>query len=1248
MSTLAAHRPEAGTHSQAVVEEQLAEAVSRIRVHDLVKGVLLVATWTAAYAVIMVVADKFWVLPDWLRQIGWGVFVLGFGGLIWGGLIRPLRSRINPLYAAAQVEKTMEDPKNLLTGYVDVRERGQSPKAIQVALSVRAAQIARAADVNRAVDHRSLLYLGLIFGILVVILTVLFFSWRATQFSSLVRRAFLPFTPQQIATRTQITLLHPEEGDTTITQGQTFSVQVHLGGRIPSAEAEDRPRLLLRHSLQQEEYEEIPLQPGETARLWNGKAPDYLTQVGFWYKIAAGDAETPEYRVTVRTLPLFTDFEVQYEYPAYMNRPADRVSGPYLRTYRGTRITLQAKTNREPIRGSLQFEAKHLDPVEGQKVPGLPDSLRFAFTAREGSRYRLRMDTSAGETNIDSPWYLLTLDPDLPPVVRITQPTDAEVTLPANGTLMVDGQVGDDFGVDKVRLRLRLQGRDLQPIPYMEGRSFRRERDHTWPTYLSYKLSADLTRLRFADNAPFTPHEGMILEYWVEAIDNCSEAAPVKDWNDQPGNVGRSEVRRLRLSAPLTQPHEQQQQEQQRQARQQEEQRHDQQQQQRLDTEDRTPQQQGQAQPQPNKGQAQSQPKEAQPQPKEGQPQPKEGQAGPANTQQAKGGQQPPPDTSSGTPQGGSPDQAPMPKTPEQRQLEEQARRVREELERQKQEWERQRTEGGTAKPSPSASEQPRSEAGQPKPPPQSSGMQDSMAPQVSQPKPAPDDTGQPPAESRPLPQNQVQGDPQKGPSAVPPGEERPSPTRQPQETASAPKTDHPNQNPAADKTPKGTAAQKSDSDSPKTGSSSSGELANKEPTSPDKLPRGDGNDTNPSSPMPSQTKSADTSTPTSGVQATEKKEKTPGQSKGELTAEQRRELEQAVEDLASGDPQKQQAARDKLDKTLGQQARQAIEKELQQRQAEWEQLQKDLTSADPQRRAAAQKRLEDLRREAQQYQKDGQAGRPKDLTAKDSQTKPSQKNTDSTPGANKPTPKLTPEELKALAEKAQDLTSPDANRRRQAEQALDEKLGRPAREQLQKQLQQLQKTQPTDDPQNQQQLQKELQQRLEELAQQQERTDTPPAQPGITRGRIDLDKYLPRGGVNADPPAAELEADPRHQARSAALQLEEFERHRSNEELLRRLGWTPEEYERFLEAQRQYVEQLQRQAQAYEERQPKPPPSSPSGAPTIRAGGAGKVESRPGASGGLGGVGGAPVAPPGFERAGERFFEELRKRQKK
>lgn len=1416
MAIASAERSETGTRHSTVVEEQLAEAVSRIRVHDVLQGVLLLATWAAAYAVVMVLVDKWLVLSDSLRQICWGVFVAVSGGLVWWKLVRPWRWRINPLYAAAQVEKTLEEPKNLLTGYVDVKERGGAAPAIEAALSARAAQLARAADVNHAVDHRSLFYLGLILSILLVILAVLFLSWQATQFSSLLRRAFLPFTPQAIATRTQITLLQPAEGDATITQGQSFTVRVHLGGRIPSVEGPDRPRLLIRYSLEDATSEEVPLQASESIREWHGKVPDYLLQTGFWYKVAAGDAETPEYRVTVRTLPLFTDFEVRYEYPAYMNRPTARANGPFLRTYRGTQITLLAKTNREPVRGILQFELPQLQPVEGKAVAGLPDTLQFQFIARESSRYRLRMDTSVGETNVESPWFSLTLDPDQPPTVLITQPAEAEIVLPANGTLMVDGQVGDDFGIDKVRLRCRMSnGKELQPIPYMEGRSFRRNRDNTWPTHLTFKLSADLPRLRYADNTPFTPQEGMVLEYWVEAIDNCTEAPPVKDWDEQPGQVGRSEVRRLRLAAPLTQPQDQQRHQQQRANRQQEEQRHNQQQQQRLETEDRTPPQtqQGQsdqssttdARPedtpatQPKEGAPTQPPMNKEGQPKEntasqGQPQAPEGQppakqqsgpeqpqpkndsgqsaqdqpqskqeAGPSNKQeqpsrkegqpaegqssskkgQSAGNQ---PASQEGPSSGAQPEQAksdksgqpanrpeassgarpaeeaqaPMPKTPEQRQLEQQAQRVREELERQRQEWERQRTQGGEAKPAAASDQTPAVEPGQPKPAPDTAGANPPSSAAVH--KPAPKETTPAPAESRPASQaqNTTTSDPHASPS-VPPGEDRPPPSAQAQQTApatesggnqaasprekgsaSGPRSANPSEQPTRDPAASNNAQQ--NPKNPATGerkgndssaqaiqkpgpsdnasapgtkngqpesatpqqplNSSQGSAASQEPSPSEKLAKtGTGqadtlkkSDGSPSSALKPSTGSGKEPTTTA-----EKKASRP--TAGELTPEQRRELEQAVEDLASGDPQRQQAARDKLDKTLGPQTRQAIEQELQRQQAEWEQLQKDLASSDPARRAAAQKRLEELRRQTDPQQSKADAKTafnpsvPEDKKEANTGDKPfagAQNSAVSDPGSkepavNKPLPKVNPDELKALAEKARDLLSTDPQKRQDAERALDEKLGREWRQQLQQQLQQQATPTPqSDDPKVQQAQQEELQRRLEELARQQaQRSEVPPTGPGRTRGRIDLDKFLPRGGVQDDPPLPEMEADPRHRARTAALQLQEFERQRSNEELLRRLGWSAEDYERFLEAQRQYVEQLQREAQLYEEKL-SPPRTAPPGTPTIRAGGAGKLESRPGATAGTGGVGTAPVAPPGFEQASERFFEELRKRQKK
>ena len=47
---------------------------------------------------------------------------------------------------------------------------------------------------------------------------------------------------------------------------------------------------------------------------------------GFWYKIHGGDAETPEYRVSVRAAPAITDFLATYHFRPYVPVPT-RLAG---------------------------------------------------------------------------------------------------------------------------------------------------------------------------------------------------------------------------------------------------------------------------------------------------------------------------------------------------------------------------------------------------------------------------------------------------------------------------------------------------------------------------------------------------------------------------------------------------------------------------------------------------------------------------------------------------------------------------------------------------------------------------------------------------------------------------------------------------------------------------------------------------------------------------------------------------------
>ena len=624
MATVAERR-DPGADLGAEVDDQIAQAVTRIRAHDLALGGLLLAAAVLAYAAGMIVLDKALVLPEAARQVGLGGFALVAAGVAYLTLVRPLLRRVNPLYAAVRVERTIEDPKNTVSGYVEARDRGDIPDAVRAAMGARAARSAREADVNRAVDHKSLFVTGAVAVALLLTLIVLFFVFRPTQFTSLLTRAFVPFSSDPIATRTRLDLIDPAGGDVTVTAGQSVTVRVLVDGKVPSADGPDRLRVLLRHT-PDGDYEDLPLEPGETSRDWSVRVPETLIRNGVWYKVAGGDGETAEHKVTVRSVPKFTEFEVAYEYPAYVRRPPATATDAHLEGYRGTKVALVGKTNRTVKDGRLTFDPPAREPVAGKPVPGRPDALRWEFTLTDPGSYRLAFTSDEGERAPESPPFGIRVLEDFAPQVEVVDPKEDEVQLPANGSLAVDGRVGDDFGIDRVTLRMRLvepAERLLAPKPYQGGKSFRREKDGTWPKSLDYKDSADFTKLTDADGKPVGLKADMVLEYWLEATDNRTLPGPTGEPEPAP-NVGRSKPKRVRLTPPPAEPERQEKQAERKEKRQAEEQQFQKDQQQKLDDENRDPDK-GDPPPQPNEGQKNGDPP---PEPKGGQGDPKKQEGG--------------------------------------------------------------------------------------------------------------------------------------------------------------------------------------------------------------------------------------------------------------------------------------------------------------------------------------------------------------------------------------------------------------------------------------------------------------------------------------------------------------------------------------------------------------------------------------------------------------------------------------------
>ncbi len=550
MATAVAEKPSGSSPFETQVESELGRAANRVRLNDALTGAAALAVLGLGFAVVGILLDRWLDIPEWVRQLQLAGFLAVAGWLGYALVVRPYRQTVNPRYVARQVEETIPDAKNALINWVDLKDRDLATP-IRTSVSARAANGLAEADVGTAVDSKRLIWLAGLAGVCVAALAVLFVVCKPAQFFSLLGRTFTPFTAAPIANRTQLTLTEPANGDVTVTTGEPVTVAVTVDGSVPNADSPDRVRLQFRHN-PSGEYDEIPLEAGQSNREWSVRIPPHVLQNGVWYRVAGGDAVTPEHRVTVRSRPMFKAFQTEYVYPAYTRIPPEKGEEPRVEALRGVQVTLTAQTNRTDLKaGRMMIDGQ--PSIAGDVVGPNRDALRFKLTLKDSGAYRLSFVTAAGETSDPTPAYPIKVIADEAPLVTITIPDKPDVTLPANGLLTVEGNVSDDYGVAQVRLMMQVAGAKAVPLQsklYLGMESLLRKTDGTFPRNLGggnpdepgYKESVRLEDLKTEAGAPALLKEGTELEFWLEATDNC-EPKP---------NVGRSALprKKVRLTAP--------------------------------------------------------------------------------------------------------------------------------------------------------------------------------------------------------------------------------------------------------------------------------------------------------------------------------------------------------------------------------------------------------------------------------------------------------------------------------------------------------------------------------------------------------------------------------------------------------------------------------------------------------------------------------------------------------------------------
>jgi hypothetical protein len=513
----------AGKHD-AFIEAQLARAQDRIRFLDLTTAGLGLLAGTLAFTAFMVLLDRRFVLSDGARQLGLLAYLAGAGTYAAFFIVGPLRWRVNPYYAARRLEQTLPGSRNHVVNWIDLRGE-KVPAVLKQSLGQRAAKDLSKADLERAISNRRAATAGGAAGALAALVVGLFFAFGPGPFASLLGRTFRPFGSAAIASRTQVKVVRPEGGDAVVTIGNPLTIEAEVTGRTPAVRDPDAPCLLYRHD-PAEPYRKRFLLADESNRVWTTSVSPMDVGEGFFYKVAAGDAVTPEYRVGVRAAPLISDFEATYRYRDYVGRVDHTRTSRKLEDLRGTEVRIRARTNRVVKEGRLDFNGADGvgELVRARPVADDPQALAFVLVLDRPGKYSLRFTSADGEAYADRTAYEVNVLPDLPPTVRLTAPAK-DVTLPANGHLELKGEAADDFGVARLTLRVQVVGGPkLKARPYLADKLG--QANYGTPRAVDYQDLLELTALRDLKGQAVELKPGAQVEYWLEAADACDYHQP--------------------------------------------------------------------------------------------------------------------------------------------------------------------------------------------------------------------------------------------------------------------------------------------------------------------------------------------------------------------------------------------------------------------------------------------------------------------------------------------------------------------------------------------------------------------------------------------------------------------------------------------------------------------------------------------------------------------------------------------------
>ena len=497
--------------------EELVQALTALRRwHRLVMmttGLFLLLGAISGLIFVQSLADWWFDLP-WVARAVFFVADIFLLSLIYRNrLYRPLQKKLGLSETALLVEKKWPELNQSVITAVELAEgnarasRG-SPQLVDVVL-IQAQERTSALDFNEVVPTRA--FRRWLLGGGSAALVVLMLAWAAWPASLiLVERICLLNVP--LPTRTTVVsitrdMIKPVGGD--------VEIRARAEGVIPM------------HGHVTVTYEQDAAQEYPLTVLPDAPATFSFTvhnlQKPFKYHFNLNDGRGPEFTVKAKVPPALASVECTQIFPAYTKIFQPRKLPPTgLTLLAGSRLKVKAIATESLISATVIQQGVSRPIPMTLNPTNQSIAADILIPAKNLTGFSIHLVVADGLGSMNETVYPIEIVPDKPPTVKITAPAAESETITLRAKPVIEFQASDDYGLTQLSFNY-----ELVPPP-VAG-----ETDPAAPLeqHIPIKINPDGvgTHYQFALNvSTLTPawHEGWLVNYWIEAVDNNTATGP--------------------------------------------------------------------------------------------------------------------------------------------------------------------------------------------------------------------------------------------------------------------------------------------------------------------------------------------------------------------------------------------------------------------------------------------------------------------------------------------------------------------------------------------------------------------------------------------------------------------------------------------------------------------------------------------------------------------------------------------------